>query len=37
MKYLHEILWLASWPVVIWVAYKLSFWAIRRYEAKVKS
>ncbi len=36
MKYLHEILWLVSWPVIIWVTFRVSFWVIKRYEAKRK-
>jgi len=23
-----------SWPVLIYLAYKLSFWAVKKYEAK---
>ena len=34
MKYINEILWLASWPVIIYVAYRICFWAIKRYEKK---
>lgn len=34
MKYINEILWLASWPAIIYVAYKICFWAIKRYENK---
>jgi hypothetical protein len=32
--YTSEILWLISWPLFIFVAYKLSAFAIKRYEAK---
>lgn len=34
MKYLSEILWLLSWPVLIYVSYKLSVWAIKYWEKK---
>lgn len=37
MKYLSEILWLLSWPVLIYVTYLLSMWAIRRTERKQPS
>jgi len=30
--YLTEIIWLISWPVFIWVSYKLSVLAIKRFE-----
>lgn len=33
MKYLSEILWLLSWPVFIFLTYRLVFWVIKRYEA----
>ncbi|MDT8309445.1 MAG: hypothetical protein RQ866_07920 [Bacteroidales bacterium] len=29
-----EILWLLSWPVFIYISYKLSVYAIKRYESK---
>jgi hypothetical protein len=31
MKYLSEILWLVSWPILIYFSYKLSEIAINRY------
>ena len=34
MKYLSGILWLLSWPVLIYLTYLLSLWAIRRTERK---
>ncbi|MGE0076856.1 MAG: hypothetical protein AB7S48_03255 [Bacteroidales bacterium] len=34
MKYISEILWLLSWPVLIYVSYKLSVWAIKYWEKK---
>lgn len=37
MKYLNEILWLISWPVMIWISFKISIWAIRKYESSVNS
>lgn len=30
MIYLTEILWLISWPVLIWVSYKLSVFAVKK-------
>jgi hypothetical protein len=32
--YWTEILWLISWPVLIWVSYKLSVWAVKKFEQK---
>lgn len=29
--YWTEILWLFSWPVLIWISYKLSVFAIKKY------
>jgi len=29
---IHEILWLASWPVFLWLSYKLSIITIKRLE-----
>jgi flagellar biosynthesis/type III secretory pathway M-ring protein FliF/YscJ len=37
MKYLHEILWLAAWPVVIIVSFLIVFRTIRRYEKREKN
>lgn len=34
MKYINEILWLLSWPVLIYVSYKLSVWAVKFWEKK---
>lgn len=34
MKYLPEILMLLSWPVLIYVSYKLSIMAIKFYDKK---
>ncbi len=34
MKYLPEILWLAAWPLVIWITYIISRWLIRCFEQK---
>ncbi|WP_320054149.1 hypothetical protein [uncultured Acetobacteroides sp.] len=31
MKYLSEILWLVSWPILIYFCYKISEVAINRY------
>lgn len=35
MEYLREILWLVSWPVCIFVTYKLAVFAIKKYEKKL--
>jgi len=32
--YITEIIWLALWPVLIWVSYKLSVLAIEKIEKK---
>jgi hypothetical protein len=34
MKYISEILWFASWPVLIYISYLLSVWAIKYLEKK---
>lgn len=34
MKYISEILWLLSWPVLMYVSYRLSVWAIKLWEKK---
>ena len=34
MKYLPEILWLASWPVMVWIAWRVCFRAIRKFEKR---
>ncbi len=35
MIYLTEILWLISWPVLIWVSYKLSVWAVKKFDEQL--
>jgi len=32
MTYLTEILWLISWPVIIWVSYNLSVFAVKKFD-----
>jgi hypothetical protein len=32
MKYLSEIVWLVSWPILIYFSYKLSEFAINKYK-----
>ena len=32
--YLAEILWLASWPVFIYIAYRVVFWGVKKFEKK---
>lgn len=32
MKYLHEILWYLSWPLLIVVSYHFVNWALKRFE-----
>jgi hypothetical protein len=34
MRFLNEILWLMSWPAIVYVSYLLSVWAIRSWEKK---
>lgn len=34
MKYINEILWFLSWPLLIYISYKLSLWAIKYWEEK---
>ncbi|MEJ5317069.1 MAG: hypothetical protein WHS63_08670 [Tenuifilum sp.] len=34
MRFLNEILWFASWPVLIYVSYLLSVWAVKLWEKK---
>jgi hypothetical protein len=29
---IQEIIWLASWPVFLWVSYQVVIFAIKRYE-----
>lgn len=33
--YLTSILWLISWPVLIYVSYRLILWEVRRSEKKL--
>ncbi|WP_262507998.1 hypothetical protein [Williamwhitmania taraxaci] len=33
MKYFAEIITLISWPVVIYVSYRLAVWAVLKFEA----
>ncbi len=32
MKYLHEILWYLSWPLLIVVSYQAIKWAVNKFE-----
>ena len=32
MKYLHEILWYLSWPVVIVISWQAVKWALNKFE-----
>lgn len=34
MKYLPQIITFMLWPILIYVSYKVSFWAMRKYEEK---
>mgnify|MGYP006282786421 CR=1 FL=1 len=34
MQYLTEIIWLITWPVLIWISYKLSIFAVNKLEEK---
>jgi hypothetical protein len=36
MKYLSEILWLLSWPVLIFAAWQLCAFAVRKFEKREK-
>jgi hypothetical protein len=33
--YLTEILWFLSWPVLIYISYKLSVFAVNKLEKKI--
>ena len=33
--YIKEILWLASWPVLIYVSYRLAYFAINKFENNI--
>lgn len=33
-SHLVQIAWLLCWPAIIFVSYKLSFWLIKKWEAK---
>ncbi|HUW06262.1 MAG TPA: hypothetical protein VMW01_08365 [Williamwhitmania sp.] len=37
MKYLTEILGLVSWPVLIYVSYRVIVWAIEKFEELEKA
>lgn len=37
MKHLAQILWLLSWPVLIYVSYRLVLLALKLYEKKYPS
>lgn len=32
MKYISEIIQLVSWPILIYVSYRLCLWAIKKFE-----
>ncbi|WP_154665685.1 hypothetical protein [Saccharicrinis fermentans] len=32
MKYLHEILWYLSWPVLIVISYQAVKWVLKKFE-----
>ena len=32
MKYTSEIIQLISWPVLIYISYRLSLWAVKKFE-----
>jgi hypothetical protein len=34
--YWSSIIWLISWPVLIYVSYRIIVYAVRRYEGSVK-
>ncbi len=34
MQYLTEIIWLITWPILIWISYKLSIFAVTKLEKK---
>lgn len=34
MKYINEILWFLGWPVLIYITYRLSVWAVKFWEKK---
>ncbi|SMO61534.1 hypothetical protein SAMN06265379_103382 [Saccharicrinis carchari] len=36
MKYLHEILWYMSWPLLIVISHYTVKWAIRKFEKENK-
>ncbi len=35
--YIKEILWLASWPVLIYVSYRLAYFAINKFENSLEN
>ncbi len=37
MKHIEQILWLLSWPVLIYVSYRLVLFALRTYEKKFQA
>ncbi len=34
MKYINEMLWFVSWPMLMYVSYRLSLWAVSFWERK---
>jgi hypothetical protein len=32
MKYLHEIAWYLSWPLLIFISYKAVKWVLKKFE-----
>ncbi|MGD9978933.1 MAG: hypothetical protein AB7S54_13495 [Bacteroidales bacterium] len=34
MRYWAEISWLISWPVLIYLTYRLTVWAVRQWEKR---
>jgi hypothetical protein len=36
MNYLIQVLWILSWPLLIFIAYKVILWLLQNYEKKLE-
>lgn len=37
MSYLSSIIWLATWPIFIYVSYKTALWALKKLDKEDKT
>lgn len=34
--YINSIIWFLFWPVMIYLSYRIIYWAVQRFEKKVR-